>query len=411
MITSCPRCATALSTARGAEPWCPRCEWGLAAFEPDRRHPEIGWRWADRATHRIAWRLNESQFRALAHGPLAPRTFTMARAAIMALAVVMLLCVAAAAAAGIWLITYDFPRLTILPGVALLGLAVALRPRFPGPGEAQVLSPEEAPELFALIERVAAATGAPVPHIVGVDSSINAYATAVGIRRRRVLVLGVPLWAALDPQERVALLGHELGHFVNGDVRRLPLQTMALTTLGELASLTRPYLPRGSGLYDLIVGAAQWVLFRVVRALHLLVVSLSQRDSQRAEYLADALAARAAGTPAAVRMMDMFLVTDALETVICREARARRAGAAWREAADTVRRNLAGSLPLLRQLSRREEASLFASHPPTGLRAAMLQCRPHLPAEVTLTESQSARIDEEIAGPMEQARRDLAAAH
>lgn len=52
---------------------------------------------------------------------------------------------------------------------------------------------------------------------------------------------------------------------------------------------------------------------------------------------------------------------------------------------------------------------LFAAHPPEGLRAAMLEQRPQHAAEVTLTEPQSARIDDEIAGPMERVRRDLAA--
>ncbi|MEV6598085.1 M48 family metallopeptidase [Actinoplanes sp. NPDC051346] len=406
---SCPRCATAVSTTRGAEPWCARCEWNLAAFEPSRRHPEIGWRWADRATHRIAWRLTESQFRTLADGPLARRTFTTTRAAITAIAVMMLLFVVATAAAGIWLIAYDFPRLTILPGVTLLAIAVALRPRFHTlDDEAHPLTAEQAPELHALIARVAAAIEAPMPHIVAVDRSTGAYTTAVGIRRRRALVLGIPLWAALDPQERVALIGHELGHFVNGDVRRLPLEGVALTTLDQLAVLTRPGSAWRPGPVEMLVGIFQWVVFRLVVALHLIVVWTGQRDRQRAEYLADDLASRAAGTRAAVRMLDLLLVTDALDTVIRREARARRAGPAWREAADTVRTNLAASMPLLRQLSRREEVSLFASHPPTGLRVAMLEQRPARAAEVTLTESQSARIDEEIVEPMEHVRRDLA---
>src|SRR6185369_6822450 len=32
--TSCPQCPTALVTERGAQPWCPACEWNLECYEP-----------------------------------------------------------------------------------------------------------------------------------------------------------------------------------------------------------------------------------------------------------------------------------------------------------------------------------------------------------------------------------------
>jgi heat shock protein HtpX len=438
----CPRCSTAAVTARDAAPWCPSCEWNLDHFEPARRGPELGWLWVDRASHRVAWRLTAGQFTRLADGPLRRRGVHAAQVVTLTIAVLLLLFVALLAGLGLWLILYDFPRFTILPGLVLLGLAVALRPRLGGiPGEVHFLDRAEAPELWSLVDRVAAHTGAPVPHVVGLDDSLGAYTITVGLRGRRVLCLGGPLWAALDPQERVALLGHELGHFVNGDQRRGPLAHVALTTLGLLASLTRsdgvaPANGVLSLVVNLIVAAVQWLLSRLLTGLHLLVLWIGQRDAQRAEYLADEIGARAAGSAAAVRLLDMLLISDALDTVIRREARAlsagparharaghagsagragsagqvRSAGEAWRAAADVARANLDASVPVLRQLSRRDETSLFASHPPTGLRAQMLQRRPQQAAGVVLTEQQAERIDHETAGPVERIRRDLASA-
>ncbi|MFI7541770.1 M48 family metalloprotease [Actinoplanes sp. NPDC049599] len=407
----CPRCFTAATSARGATPWCPSCEWNLDHFEPSRRRPELGWRWADRATHRVAWRLTAGQFVRLADGPLRRRGASAARAVTLTVAVLLLLLVALFAGLGTWLILYDFPRFTILPGVALLGMAVALRPRVGGLAEeTHLLDRDEAPELWALVDRVAAHTGAPVPHFVGLDYSLGAYTTVVGLRRRRVLCLGAVLWSALDQQERVALLGHELGHFVNGDLRRGPLVQIALTTLGRMAEMTRPGQSGLNGFVDLLVGIVQGLLSRLILGVHLLVVWIGQRDAQRAEYLADEIGARAAGSAAAVRLLDVLLMQEALETVIRREARAGRSGAAWRTAAAVARASLAAAVPALRQLSQRDETSLFASHPPTGLRARMLERRPQQPAGVVLTEQQAERIDREIAGPVERIRRDLATA-
>jgi heat shock protein HtpX len=398
-------------TARTAAPWCPSCEWNLDLFEPDRRRPELGWKWADRATHRVAWRLTAGQFTQLAGGPLRRRGSTAARVVTLTVGVLLLLFVALLAGSGVWLILYDFPQLTILPGVVLLVLAGALRPRFGSlDDEAHFLDRAQAPELWSLVDRVAAHTGAPVPHLVGLDHSLGAYTTTVGLRRKRVLCLGASLWSALDQPERVALIGHELGHFVNGDLRRGPFEHVALTTLGRLALLTRPDGEGRNGLLDMIITAVQWVLAHLIMGVQLLVVWIGQRDAQRTEYLADEIAARAAGSAAAVRLLDVLLLHDALDTVIRREARAQRSGAAWQEAAVVARANLASAVPVLRQLSKRDETSLFASHPPTGLRARMLESRPQQAAGVVLTEQQAERIDHEIAGPVERVRRDLASA-
>jgi len=65
-------------------------------------------------------------------------------------------------------------------------------------------------------------------------------------------------------------------------------------------------------------------------------------------------------------------------------------------------------VPVLRRLSRHTEASLFASHPPIGLRADMLKRRPERPAAVPLDEATSARIDAELSAFPERVRRALA---
>ena len=54
------------------------------------------------------------------------------------------------------------------------------------------------------------------------------------------------------------------------------------------------------------------------------------------------------------------------------------------------------------------EASFAASHPPTGLRAEMLERRPRQAAAVTLTESVAAHIDDELAGYQKRVRREPA---
>lgn len=365
----------------------------------------LGWRFLDRRLYRVASRLTEAQFVALAEGPLSPRRMTAARLTTLAASVVLLAVVLGIGVLGLWLFFFDFFSLSTILGAALLGVAFMLRPRLGRlsklPEQGRLVDLDKAPHLVALVKRVAAAVGAPMPQVLMLGYDLNAYTTTVGLRRTRVLCLGLPLWATLEPQERVALLGHELGHFVNGDVRRGPLTQVAETTLNRVAQLFNLDGVGGRGLLEYVSSIITRALGRLVagiaRTLQVLLVWISQRDSQRAEYLADEMAAKAGGTAAAVSLADQLVITDSIDTVVRREARAGHGMSAWHDAARVARTNLAPKLPVLRRLSRHTEVSLYASHPPTGLRAEMLERRPARAATVTLTESEAAHIDEELA--------------
>ncbi|WP_238425369.1 M48 family metallopeptidase [Micromonospora parastrephiae] len=396
-------------------PWCPGCEWNLDAYDPVRRRREFGWTWVDRWTYRTAFRTTREQFDRLVGRPLGTNGSGAARALTAAASLLLVAAVLALAVTGGWLIVaFPFPNLAVVPGVAMVGLAIALRPRFGRVDpDLEVLTRDRAPELFSLIDEVATAIGAPMPDVVGVDDSINAYAATVGLRHRRVLGLGLPLWGSLPAGGRVALLGHELGHFVNGDPRRGLLTQPAFTMLGSAADLFRPVRTSvGAGLVEMLgdaLGRAfQWVVSRVLFVAYLLLVAVALRDSQRAEYLADELAARVAGTTAATDFLDTLLATESLALAVRRETRAGHGPDRWRSALAESRAASSNRLPLLRQLSVRDEASLFAAHPPTGLRRQMLAERTWQQPAVVLTSARLERIDAELAREYERFRRTVA---
>ena len=171
--------------------------------------------------------------------------------------------------------------------------------------------------------------------------------------------MGLPLLAALTPPERVALIAHELGHFVNHDARR--------------GRFTEP--------------AVLWAGY--------LLLAIGQRDGQRAEYLADEIAARVAGSGALAGMLDTLLVADRVRQVVRAGGRDPGARQTWLDAAAYVR---AGTdLDLLRRRSVREQASLCGTHPPTGLRIRMAGTREYTGPLVVLAERQSSLIDRELA--------------
>ncbi|MGB2570954.1 M48 family metallopeptidase [Micromonospora citrea] len=413
--SACPRCGQATVSIREAVPWCAVCEWNLDTFDRAGRASEFGWAWIDRGTYRLAARLNRQQYAVLVDRPLESSGLGLAGVLTAVASILLTAGVVVLAAIGVWLLfAFPFPNVAVVLGVAMIGLAVALRPRFGRlDPDLDVVSREQAPGLHALVDEVAGAVGAPLPHVVAVDDSFNAYTTSVGLRRRRVLVLGLPLWGALDGQARIALLGHEPGHFVNGDVRRLLVTQPALTMLGNAADLFRPgHSSVGGGIIEMIGDALgrmlSWTVSRLLFGAHLLLVVTALRDSQRAEYLADEMAARAAGTAGATQMLDTVLHGDAVLQVVRQSCRGGAGPATWRADVGRSLTAAADRLPLLRQFSIRERTSLFASHPPQGLRHRMLTARARQDSRVTLTETRAEQLDAELARHFERVGRQLA---
>jgi Zn-dependent protease with chaperone function len=182
--------------------------------------------------------------------------------------------------------------------------------------------------------------------------------------------------------------------------------------LGGLTDLLHPGPRRRNSaivmLAELLIRPVMWSLRFVAWCGYLGVVWVEARDGQRAEYLADELSARAAGSEAATSLLDVLVNAEVVAMLAAREARQRRGPAQWREAVRDTRAEMAPRRDRLWQLSVRDHVSLFASHPPAGLRARLIASRPYETAAVVLTEADAERMDTELAKQYENARRTLA---
>ena len=83
---------------------------------------------------------------------------------------------------------------------------------------AKVVSPEEAPKLHAMVERLAAMADLQKPRVAIVDTDVpNAFATGRN-QKHAVVAVTRGLWERLDEREIEAVLAHELTHIANRDV-------------------------------------------------------------------------------------------------------------------------------------------------------------------------------------------------
>ena len=390
----CPRCRQPLAPVSAVPTWCPSCEWHLGVFDAQRAPHRWAFRFGDRIDHWLAFRLNRRRYASGAGRSMTYRGNPLVRLALWLLAVPMLLVGPVCVVYGCYLMVTGPAYSPLLGFVLVLAGAPTLWPwrRRKHRWEQWPVRAAETPAFFALIARVATAAGAPMPDEVVLDHHVDAHTTVRGLRRRRVLGVGLPLWAALDRQERIVLLAHELGHFVNHDSRRGFVVGGGYRSLRTLVDVLGLSPRRGFWLLAPFLFVLTATLWLISTAMLVLI----GRDSQRAEYLADQIAARVGGSAAASSTFDALIFSTRLYSAMAAGRQDRADPRSWRAAALHAQSKVI-DIELARQLSLREQASLLTSHPPLGLRGRMVRSRPACEPEVVLTDEEWAAVDAELA--------------
>ena len=165
--------------------------------------------------------------------------------------------------------------------------------------KAQEVSEAEAPELFAMVHRLTAAAGLPMPKLYSIpEDSPNAFATGRNPEHAAVAVTQ-GIMRLLSREELEGVLAHELAHVKNRDI-----------LIGTVAAVL-------AGVITYIAHMAQWgamfggfsrddddeggggllgtILLAVLAPIAALLIQMAISRSR--EYLADETGARFAGTP------------------------------------------------------------------------------------------------------------------
>ena len=109
------------------------------------------------------------------------------------------------------------PMLVIVIGLAAVQYWTSDKLALAASG-AKIVTPEQAPELHAMVERLCAMADLPKPRVAVVDTDVpNAFATGRN-PKHAVIAVTQGLWRRLEPQELEGVLAHELSHVANRDV-------------------------------------------------------------------------------------------------------------------------------------------------------------------------------------------------
>jgi heat shock protein HtpX len=163
---------------------------------------------------------------------------------------------------------------------------------------AQQVSPAEAPELHAIVERLAQAAGLPKPRVYIIPNRTpNAFATGRNPEHAAVAVTQ-GLLNLLDRDEIEGVLGHELGHIKNRDILISSIAAVMAGAISYLATMAQWTMIFGGGRGDDDDGAGNLIAMLAMMIVAPLAASLIQMAISRSrEYVADATGAKICGHP------------------------------------------------------------------------------------------------------------------
>jgi len=393
----CPECTSSIPVDSGYVTWCDRCGWNLEPQDVGAPRSLI-----EALYIRIGRTFGRRLYEEVRKQP-GRVSFTASRLLAFIIAACVHLITAVFVVAGVLLIVATwFHVLPTAAGLCLLALAWLLHPRLPRAPN-NLVPRDRIPTWYRLADSVAGAIGATPVYGIVLTADFNAsYSQAGVLRRMAILRLGVPLLSVLDAEGRAALLAHELAHSVNGDPLRGLVAGSAINTLATWYGLMRParlFDQRLGGLAalgSLLSNAIMLALSVIPWTVAFILVHLMWRDSQRAEYRADQLATRVAGTEAMLRLLDALhlrrQVTSALQSL----AVTRTGNDFFAE----LRRRVA-MLPerereRIRRIEHMENSRLDATHPPTSSRIDLITACLATRAEVTVNASDARALDDEL---------------
>jgi heat shock protein HtpX len=160
------------------------------------------------------------------------------------------------------------------------------------------VSRQEEPRLYNLLENLCISRGITMPTLrITDDDALNAFATGLNEKQYSITVTR-GLMSALNDQEMEAVLGHELTHIRNGDVRMLVIAVViagVISFFGEM--IFRLFFQnaffggrRSGGDGDRKGGAGAAIIIGIVLIVVAWILSIVIRFalSRRREFLADA---------------------------------------------------------------------------------------------------------------------------
>jgi heat shock protein HtpX len=395
----CPNCGKPMPVFAHTITWCEDCDYGLRRDSVEAKKKSV----YEKFYEDLGKKRGKEIYDRLAHEKNLDPTRNFNRLVVVVLAVMVHLFSLMCFGCGLFIFVKFFGLIFVdFLALLMIGFAWVARPKpIPVPQEGLLNRPDY-PDIYKLVDQVAEALGARIDHVV-IDESFNAGYISAGWNRKSVIMLGLPLWDILADQERIALIGHEIAHSINGDSSRGFLVGTALRSLSAWFEFIMPssILPHTTGILNYLAIPFRLIAFGIamgILGLYKLMGLLLYQDMQRAEYLADQLAIRVGGKEAFGSMLKKFIFDSTFRIAVQHCALNSQKKDVFIELHELIEKLPEREIIRRWRLELIENSHLEATHPPIIFRLKLSESYPVEQARILADPVLMKNVDEKFSG-------------
>lgn len=389
----CKDCGNRVPEIDCYRPWC-ECGWNIHMQEDDLEVKGF----LVKYYLEISKKRGKTIYESLQAAPNVKSSFTISMVLLYILSFFVLVASIITFSGGIAILSHT-PRnvFAVFLGLAALGLTWLVFPRVPKV-PLETVSEKQCPQLWNIVKRISKTLDTNPPEFIELVADYNACVWRHGYKQKKVLTLGVPLLLALKPQERVAVVAHEMGHFTNGDPARGIIVGLAIQSLVNWYTTLHPgeIRPEGEGPSSVIGNVMMLVLAQVPYCLFWIAIHLQWDNSNVCEYVADRLASEVSGTDAMMSALTKTHLDSHFLAVVQKYVLDKHEGSMMDRLQEYFGTMPSRELERIRRQCELVNLRLDSTHPPTTWRQKMLESRIVVEPMVKLSEEDNEMIDEEL---------------
>ncbi|PIW18043.1 hypothetical protein COW36_06470 [bacterium (Candidatus Blackallbacteria) CG17_big_fil_post_rev_8_21_14_2_50_48_46] len=389
-MNPCPECKAPLYDHPDYTQWCPACDWNLQPDAEQNQAQNIFEYYYLKLSEKLGLELfqvlktqNLANITHLGKLSTGVRLFSIGVIFVyLSLILTGLFC--------LWL--FRGQVVGSLIGLMFLGFAFLATPkRQPPPYAGQtVLDATNLPMFYSLLQLCATALNTPQPDGVIFTPEFNASVSIY--QKKRYLFIGLPLWSVLNTEEKLALLGHEIGHLAHNDPMQQRLPDFAMNILFRTGDAICPdnLAPHYEGnlfyedkmiqsFAEILLIPFNWLLALIAHGFwglgHLLLRWL-WADSQRAEYRTDLNSLRLASLSACLTGFEKFTLEPEIHEIArqrIRKKQTEKPGSLFEETLTHWQNMPSSEHERRRRILEKEKHRVDSTHPTTAFRMEMLK--------------------------------------
>jgi Zn-dependent protease with chaperone function len=389
--TQCKNCQSKIITYNNYPVWCQKCEWNLMYednLKPQNKLEEFNKKISKKYGNNLFEQIKNEDFNKI-NKKLTKTGLIVYSVSLLIIVLNLLLLIS-----GFYLLFFLEHFYIKFIGLLCLGLFYLSKPRRIKMNSEKFVSKINFPELYKTVNLICTKLKTSDIQGIIIDESFNASITEYGLKKKKVLFIGFPLWSILNNDERLALIGHEISHCVNGDPARSKLVSIAINILIDTGwaiypstlagDIMNPYI---GGLRASTLELSKYAVIPLNLALrgisHLLwklayfLNNLIWIDSQKSEYLADILGSTISGHKSAISLMEKLGYQDIfyfeLKKIVLKGKKEADKINIFKTVNEKIENFPNHEIERLKRLQMKEEHRFDIKHPPTYSRILILK--------------------------------------